>query len=153
MQINNFPKYFSIQTTSVCNASCVFCPYDEIKNMFPHKVMTMDLYKNIIDECSGHDNVERIILYMNNEPLTDPQIIERINYAKERVPWASVHLLTNGSMLTDRIADELLGSALDWIGISFHGIRKETVEKSMGIPFAATLKRINKFIANWAIFC
>ena len=25
-----FPKYLSIQITSLCNSHCIFCPYDDI---------------------------------------------------------------------------------------------------------------------------
>lgn len=106
----------------------------------------MDLYKKIIDECSQHQNVERIILYLNNEPLLDPAIVERIDYAKQKVPWSSVHILTNGSLLNDTRADKLIQSKLDWIGISFHGIQKETIEKAMGINFETAFKRICQFI-------
>ncbi|MFC1709629.1 radical SAM protein [Candidatus Omnitrophota bacterium] len=145
MNYPSFPKYFSIQTTSVCNASCVFCPYESIKKSFPKKIMEMKLFKKIINECSRNKDVGVIILYMNNEPLTDPHLIERINYAKEKIPWASVHILTNGLLLTDKMADKLLDSKLDWIGISFQGIRKETIEKAMGIPYGVALERINNF--------
>jgi radical SAM superfamily enzyme YgiQ (UPF0313 family) len=114
--------------------------------MFPDKVMDMGLYKKIIDECACHKEIDRIILYMNNEPLTDPYLTDRIDYAKKRVPWASAHLLTNGLGLTETAADRLIDSKLDWIGISFHGIRKDTIEKAMGIPFDTALDRINVFI-------
>ena len=82
MTNNSFPKYLSIQTTSSCNASCIFCPYDDIKDLFPKKIMDIGLFRKIIDECSRQRDVKVIILYMNNEPLTDPYLIERINYAK-----------------------------------------------------------------------
>ena len=145
-----FPKFLSIQTSSFCNASCIFCPYEEIKNLFPRAVMGMDLYKKIIDECGTHQEIERIILYMNNEPLTDPHLIQRINYAKEHLPLAGVHILTNGALLSDEIADKLLSSRLDWIGISFHGIRKDTIEKAMGIDYERALERIRAFIKKAA---
>lgn len=141
-----FPKYLSIQTTSMCNAHCVFCPYDDIKDKFGRAVMPDILFKKIIDECSLHTEVERIILYLNNEPLTDPRIAERIAYAKERAPWANAHILTNGSLLTDTLAQRLVDSKLDWIGISLHGIEKETIEKAMGINYELTLKRVLNFI-------
>jgi radical SAM superfamily enzyme YgiQ (UPF0313 family) len=141
-----FPKYLSIQTTSLCNGHCIFCPYDEIKDLFPKKIMEESLFRKIIDECSQCKSIERIILYLNNEPLTDPYLIDRINYAKEKVPWASVHILTNGLLLTDKTTEELINSKLDWIGISFQGIRKETIEKTMSIPFEVTLERISSFI-------
>ena len=141
-----FPKYLSIQTTSICNAACVFCPYEKVKDLFPPKIMDMGLYRKIIDECSHYQGVKRLILYMNNEPLTDPYLIERINYAKKKLPWANVHFLTNGLLLTDEMAEKLLQSQVDWVGISFHGIKKETIEKTMGIPYELALERINSFI-------
>ncbi|MBM3250566.1 MAG: radical SAM protein [Candidatus Omnitrophica bacterium] len=141
-----FPKYLSIQTTSLCNASCVFCPYREIRDLFPAKIMEEALFRKIVDECSLHREVERIILYLNNEPLTDPRIVERINYAKEKVPWAGVHILTNGSLLNDSLAEGLLSSRLDWIGISLHGTEPETVKEAMGLDYDLTFNRVLSFI-------
>ena len=142
----NYPKYLSIQTTSLCNGRCIFCPYDEIRDRFPSNIMEDGLFKKIIDECSLYPQAERIIIYLNNEPLTDPRIVERINYAKEKVPWASVHILTNASLLTAELAEGLINSKLDWIGISLHGIKKETVEKSMGLDYELTFGRALDFI-------
>ena len=79
-----FPKNLSIQTSSFCNASCVFCPHEEIKDSFPKKIMEEKLYRKIIDESSNYKTIERIILYLNNEPLTDSYLVSRINYAKEK---------------------------------------------------------------------
>lgn len=141
-----FPRYLSIQTTSFCNASCVFCPNQEIKNLFPPKVMSGGLYKKIIDECRGYRGIERIILYLNNEPLTDPYIIDRINYAKITVPWASVHILTNGSLLDDQMQDDLINSKLDWIGISVHGIKKQNIEPATGLDYGVVFPRVLNFI-------
>lgn len=142
----NFPKHVSIQTTSLCNASCVFCPYPEVKKLFPKKVMDEDLFLKIIAECGRHKEIEMINLFMNNEPLTDPRIAERIKYATRKVPWAAVCLMTNGSLLTDERINSLKKTKLDSISISFHGIRKDTVENAMGIPYEITLRRINNFI-------
>ncbi|MFH1245500.1 MAG: radical SAM/SPASM domain-containing protein [Candidatus Omnitrophota bacterium] len=146
MESLGFPRYLSIQTTSLCNAGCIFCPYKEIKDTFPARIMDMGLYRKIIDECASHNHIEKILLYMNNEPLTDPYLIERINYAKEMVPRAGVHILTNGLLLTGEMSGKLLDSQLDWIGISFHGLKKETIEKAMGLPYEITFQRINNFI-------
>lgn len=142
----SFPKNLSIQTTSFCNGHCVFCPNDDIKSMVPNAIMERGLYKKIIDECGFYPAIEKVILYLNNEPLTDPNLIERINYAKEKVPSASVHLLTNASLLTQDLSEKLIDSKLDWIGFSLHGIRKETIEKSMGIKYEPTFKRVSDFI-------
>jgi MoaA/NifB/PqqE/SkfB family radical SAM enzyme len=142
-----FPRNFSIQTTSSCNARCVFCPNKDVRELFPPAVMSDSLFEKIIAECSGHREIERLILYMSNEPLTDPKICERIDLAKERVPWACVHILTNGSLLTPETARRLAASKAGWVGISMHGIRKETVESAMGLDFEQTMRRVLDFIA------
>ncbi len=141
-----FPKYLSIQTTSICNANCIFCPYDEIKDLFPGAIMSETLFKKIIDECSRYKDIERIILYLNNEPLTDPDLIKRINYTKEKVPWANLHILTNGSLLTEELSRNLIDSGLDWIGFSLHGVKKETIEKAMGLNYDLVFNRVANFI-------
>jgi len=108
--------------------------------------MEWSLFRKIIDECSQHKNVERVMPYLMNEPLLDEGIVDKIDYIKEKNPQASVHLLTNGSLLNGELTKRLIKSRLDWIGISFHGIRKETLEKAMGIDFERTLTRICNFI-------
>ena len=144
----DYPRYVSIQTTSLCNASCIFCPYPEIKRLFPHKVMEDKLFKKIINDCSNNPYLQFINLFMNNEPLTDPRIVERINYVKKIIPQTYVNIYTNGLLLTAKTGDRLMKSKFDWISISFHGIRKETIEKTMGIPYDTALHRISAFIKN-----
>ncbi len=143
-----FPRYVSIQTTSLCNASCIFCPYPEIKRLFPSKVMEDQLFEKIINDCRANTDLTFINLFMNNEPLTDPHIVERIEYVKETLPQVFVNIYTNGFLLTEETVDRLKSSKFDWISISFHGIRKATIEKTMGIPYDKTLNRINTFIQN-----
>ena len=141
-----FPKFISIQTTSVCNAGCIFCPNTEIKELFAAKVMEDLLFHKIIDECKNYHSIERISLYLNNEPLTDRNIVKKINYAKRSIPWARVEILTNGSLLNDRLQDDLISSKLDEIGISFHGINKSTIEQAMKVDYDSTFARIKQFI-------
>jgi sulfatase maturation enzyme AslB (radical SAM superfamily) len=38
-------------TVNTCNASCHFCVYSHQSNTLPKGVMSMDLYKKIIDEA------------------------------------------------------------------------------------------------------
>ena len=142
----NFPKFLSIQTTSFCNGRCIFCPAQEAQSRFGRRVMQEQIFRKIIDECAKFRSVERLILYLNNEPLTDPHLVQRINYAKSRVPWAAVHLLTNAGLLTKDLALELIDSRLDWIGFSFQGIRKDTYEKVMGLDYTRTLDNVLRFI-------
>lgn len=141
-----FPRYASIQTTSLCNASCIFCPYPEVKHLFPPKVMEDWLFEKIINDCRDNPDLTIINLFMNNEPLTDPHIVERIKYVKDTLPWVFVNIYTNGVHLTEETAEGLKKSKFDWISFSFHGIRKVTIEETMGISYDKTLQRITTFI-------
>ncbi|MDD5668961.1 MAG: radical SAM protein [Candidatus Omnitrophica bacterium] len=145
---SRFPINLSIQTTSICNGRCVFCPNKSDAIRLPPAVMEQSVFAKIIDECSAYKEIERIILYLNNEPLTDPDILNRIRYAKSRLPWASVHLVSNGSLLSEELQDGIIDSSLDWIGFSMHGLRKETFEKAMCLPFEQTIGRVTGFIAK-----
>lgn len=109
-----FPEKVMVQTISLCNASCAFCPYPAVSPDLPQGTMEEPVFRRIIDECGEHpEQVERLMLYLMNEPLLDPDIVERINYAKARNPTAGIHILTNGSLLTERRGDALIDSALD----------------------------------------
>ena len=138
-----------LQTTSRCNAACAFCPYPTVADSMSQGTMDDRLLRRIIDECSEHP-VQRLMPYLMNEPLMDRRIVERINYAKRRNPRASVHILTNGSLLTERKGDELIDSALDWIGLSIHGHSEEAYRQAMGLNRELTYRRVERFIGKAA---
>jgi len=109
--------------------------------------MDQALFQRIIEECAGHQGeVERLMLYLMNEPLLDPNIAGRINLAKELNPNVGIHILTNGSLLTERRGDALLDSALDWMGISVHGYSEEAYKEAMGLSRDVTYGRVERFV-------
>ncbi|MCD6080942.1 MAG: radical SAM protein, partial [Candidatus Omnitrophica bacterium] len=135
-----------IQTVSGCNASCKFCPYPYIREHIPFCKMDNNTFRKIIDECSHHKNIKVIMPYLMNEPLLDRNLPEKIGYIKAKVPWAKVHILTNGSLLDKEFALSLIKSGIDWIGFSFHGIYPHTIEEVMGVDYQVTLNNILNFI-------
>lgn len=139
-----FPKRVMIQTSSYCNARCVICPYPKVKDTLSMGYMADDLFKKIIDELSQHD-ITSIMLYLMNEPLTDPKLIKRIHYAKRKCPFAHVYFLTNGSLLTPKLSKAILESPLDEIVFSILGFEK-TYEQLMGLDFRKTYQKIQDFV-------
>ena len=143
----DFPENLLIQTTSHCNSGCMFCPYRDVKYELSQGIMEEWVYKKIIDECSRHSNVKRIMPYFMNEPLCDTGIVEKINYAKENNPIPTVHILTNGIQLEEPLSSRLITSKLDWIGISIHTIREQTYKRFTGrTDFKKIIKNITHFI-------
>lgn len=109
--------------------------------------MNDTLFENIIEKCSSCPSLLRIMPYLMNEPLMDSKIVKRINHIKKRVPWADVHILTNGTLLGENLTDELLVSGLDWIGFSVHANRDETYKNITGLRnFSFIREKILRFI-------
>lgn len=83
-----------------------------------------------------------------NEPLADHRLPDLIRYITDHKQSAtSTTISTNATYLTDDMGERLLESGLDSLLISFHGIRKETYEASMGnLDWETHLNKVNRFI-------
>ena len=142
-----FPKKVQVETKSGCNAKCLFCPSGKENTSIPHGTMEWNLYKKIIDECVKHP-VRRISPYLSNEPLLDREIGKKIKYItlnKKDSTYTKIN--TNASLLDEEMALSLFDSGLDKISISFHGITKESYEKSMrGLNFKKNLENVKRFV-------
>ncbi len=119
-----------IETTNICQAKCVFCQHDKFKEF---GTMTDELYQKIIIEASQLSNLQLFIPMLTGEPFCDKQIIERIKYARERMPWVAIQLYTNGSLLTFDIIQKLKDIQGFSLSISLNGLNPETREKVMGL--------------------
>lgn len=89
-----------LETTNQCNGACDFCPISRKNHKGKVEIMDETLFERIIHQLSAMDYSGRLALFCNNEPFTDPQIIDRHCYAREKVPHATMYLYTNGTLLT-----------------------------------------------------
>ena len=74
-----------IQTTSVCNGKCIFCPYRYSWFKKNPGVMSEKLYLKILNDVVELDNhfTGKLCPYMCNEPLADKDIVKRAKQATE----------------------------------------------------------------------
>ncbi len=142
-----FPEYFLIQTISFCNANCLICPYTETLQEQEQGKMDLTLFKKIIDETTHFQtHVKQVMPYLMNEPLMDKQLINRVKYIRPKLPGVWIHLVTNGMLINDAWADNLIASPLNSIKISILAHRKETYETVMGVKgFDEIFRRIVRF--------
>ncbi|THB71159.1 MAG: radical SAM protein [Desulfovibrio sp.] len=141
----SFPRAVQIQTTSRCNAKCLFCGYNETRDL-PQGDMDDDLFTKIADECGRHF-VGRVSPYLMNEPLVDKKLPQRIAYLnKVRKPGTKTKINTNGALLTEDVSEALIDAKLRHLWISVQGIRAETYKQSMGLDLAKTLANIDTFL-------
>lgn len=143
----SFPYLVDIMTKSGCNASCVFCPSGKPFLKVSHGTMPDELYQKIIDEASKH-TVLRLAPFLQNEPLRDPKIHERVEYARRKMPrYTQIRLISNGSLLTEEAGYNLIHAGLDKLIISIQSIEKDVYEETMrGLKFEQTMENVTRFV-------
>lgn len=128
--VEKFPLHLDIGITNVCNLKCTFCARTvlvEEEKFRKANHMEMDLYKKIIDEASQLGTYS-INLNLLNEPLTNPNLVKMIQYAKEK-GIVDVHFHSHGGLLTEEKGKELLESGLDKLLVSLDTPNKQKYEK------------------------
>jgi MoaA/NifB/PqqE/SkfB family radical SAM enzyme len=96
-----FPLMVVMSIIYPCNFGCPMCPYtdgnSEIRQFYRERsgdLFPVKLWESIADECGQYDAWMRCT--GGGEPMLHPQMVEMIEYAKER--GARIWLNTNGSM-------------------------------------------------------
>ena len=97
------------------------------ENMFHPSLMTMDLYRKIIDECSQYDTFFSIKLNYRGESALHPNLCDMIKYAKEKNVF-DIMMNTNGNYDT-RLNRSMVEAGLTWISFSLDAITPQTYHK------------------------
>lgn len=93
-------NHVELETINRCNGTCSFCPVNALSDKRPYKMMSEKLFYKIINELEEMRYSGKIALFSNNEPLLDDRIIDFHKYTREHLPYARMHLFTNGTLLT-----------------------------------------------------
>jgi sulfatase maturation enzyme AslB (radical SAM superfamily) len=125
-----FPLNIDIEVSSKCQLKCTHC-FRQYLDIGENDFMPVDMYRNIVDECGRH-KLFTLKFSMRGEPLLHPDIVEMVRYAKEsgvREVWIN----TNGGMLTEILAREIITAGVDWITMSFDGLgeKYEAIRKPL----------------------
>jgi len=136
------PEYIQIETTIVCNASCPFCPHKTLTRR-PRR-MEDGVWKKIIDDTRGLGITYRPFLI--NEPFSDNRLCDIMRYIRED-DTAKIELNSNGELLKEEKALEVLEIGIDIIRFSIDGYSREIFEKSrVGVDFEKAVERTARFI-------
>lgn len=143
------PLKIQIQTTTRCNAACGMCPYPIITREpgFEHGVMDEARYLRILAQLRGGP-VERLSLFLMNEPLLDRRLAGWLRHARAALPDTTLGLFSNGAALDVERARELAAAGLDELCVSVHGFDPETYERVMaGLSYARMRKNLDDVLA------
>jgi len=119
--VSGFPDHVDIELSSACDMKCPMCYTitDEFKQLVPKKLIDLELFKKIIDECVAN-GAYSIRLSFRGEPFLNRNIVEMTRYAKE-AGIREISTLTNGLRLNPELFEEMMDAGLDWLTISFDG--------------------------------
>lgn len=132
----------TIETSSICDNSCQYCPAKEQAKHRDVGFMTMATFEKALDfvrYCSNKGTQKELNLFGIGEPLLNPDIITMVKKARECLPMSRpVHLNTNGNNLTENIAFKLKAAGLDEMDLTGHNhfvtaMAIKTLKKA-GIP-------------------
>jgi radical SAM protein with 4Fe4S-binding SPASM domain len=134
-----------------CNYRCIFCEWfsplvkkvrKEVLNSDCY--MDMDVYRGLVRELSALGT--RIILIGNiEEPFTDPQLIEKIKYAKQHN--LGCFLITNGSLINEENAEKIVDLKLDYLNVSINAGTPATYPRIHATETEETFERIISMVA------
>jgi len=107
--------------------------------------MNLEKFKKSLDEVVKL-GCKQIVLTGFGEPLVDKRLELKVEYAKSL--GLRTYIISNGSLLTKKRAENLIKAGLDELRISFYGMRKESYEKVMvGLKFDVTMSNLLGFLA------
>ncbi|RUT35479.1 radical SAM protein [Paenibacillus zeisoli] len=105
-------KKFYIETTSICNLACSFCPPTKRQANF----IKLEDFQKTLDQIKPH--TDYIYFHVKGEPLLHPKIGEMLDMAHEK--GFKVNITTNGTLI-NKNRDKLLNKpALRQMNFSLH---------------------------------
>ncbi|MDP2960493.1 MAG: 12,18-didecarboxysiroheme deacetylase [candidate division Zixibacteria bacterium] len=103
--------------TRRCNLKCVHCYSASDNLLYPDELSTEE-GKKLIDDLASFE--VPVLLFSGGEPLTRPDFFELASYAVSKGIRAVIS--TNGTLITEKVAEKLKGINLSYVGISLDGV-------------------------------
>ena len=134
------PFTILVEPSSRCNFQCIQC-FQNSKgdNYFTknRRNMDFDTYLKVIDQLKNWDGlkIKVLKLCLYGEPLLNPDFCEMLKVAKEENIADRIETTTNASLLTKRIAEELVEYKLDYIRVSIYAPYQQKHEEITGTRF------------------
>jgi Predicted Fe-S oxidoreductases len=115
--------------TTFCNFKCSYCAHSLKRDIIKEKYgltpqhMSLDTLTCIITQLKVFPNKLKVIsLTGHGEPLLNPKLSTMVEMVKTANVTERVEIITNASLLTHGIADDLIHAGLDTIRISIQGL-------------------------------
>ena len=94
----SLPTRVSIETCSACNRRCSFCPAGRkpVKN----ELMTDEVFNSVVAALADVKFDGVVQMFLENEPLLDPELLNRANAIREACPRCTIYVSTNFDVMS-----------------------------------------------------
>jgi radical SAM protein with 4Fe4S-binding SPASM domain len=143
-----FPGLVQLQTINACQAACTMCPYPATSKLFPRGRIDDALFEKVVVELAAHPEVHTFVPMLQNEPLLDRRLFERLARFREVAgPRVKTELVTNGALLTSDVVERIREVRLDVLDISLDALHRETYERiRIGLDFDAVIAGVERVL-------
>jgi GTP 3',8-cyclase len=149
------PFTLNIFPINACNFKCNFCAQslgaNGMKAQYNYNVsenMSIETFKAIIDGSKGFDKPYKLLSFMGHgEPLLNQNLPQMVKLAKESNIAQRIEIITNGSLLTANMSDQLIEAGITNIRISLEGLSSSKYKEvsKIDINFDLFLKNLEYF--------
>ena len=139
------PYYAAIDVTYRCNLKCVHCSlWDRPEG---EEELTLEEMQDVVLKLKTWLNLPAIDV-LGGEAFLRPETMKLIRFATEQGMF--LHIVTNGTILPDRIARELIELRVYKMAFSLDGFRADTHDRTRGVggAFRKTVNAIER-LKRW----
>ena len=121
------PFELHLELTNLCNADCVFCPYQFQTRAI--EFMTDDVFRKAVSDFISIGGGSVGLTPIVGDALIDPKFLERVRYLRSQSEIDRIFLTTNAILLDKHGIDEVLNSGITSITISTAGFDRAMYER------------------------
>ncbi len=132
------PFELHLELTNLCNASCIFCPYQYQER--PTGFMSDEVLEKAVNDYVQINGGSVGLTPIVGDALIDPRFLERVRFLRSRPEIDRIFLTTNAILLDKQGITETLTSGLTTINISTSGFDKESYKRIYRSPAYERMK-------------
>ena len=121
------PYELHLELTNLCNAKCIFCPYQFQKRKTDF--MSDEIFHKAVKDFCDIGGGSVILTPIVGEALIDPRFLDRVKYLRSQYSIDRIELTTNGILLDKHGIEEILNSGITSIFISTAGFEEEMYKR------------------------
>jgi MoaA/NifB/PqqE/SkfB family radical SAM enzyme len=121
------PFELHLELTNICNAKCVFCPYQFQER--PEQFMSDEVFYKAVHDFVAIQGGSVSLTPIVGDALIDPKFLDRVRYLRSQPSIDRIFVTTNGILLDKFGVTEVLTSGVTSIDISTASFDRENYKK------------------------